>query len=37
MTQTLSHHEHSGAYIERHIGPAPAQQQEQLNAVGAQS
>ena len=37
MTQTLSQLENSGAFIERHIGPDAAQQQEMLNAVGAQS
>lgn len=33
MTQTLSQLENSGAFIERHIGPDAAQQQEMLNAV----
>ncbi len=37
MTQTLSQLENSGAFIERHIGPDAAQQQEMLNAVGAES
>ncbi len=31
MTQTLSQLENSGAFIERHIGPDAAQQQEMLN------
>lgn len=33
MTQTLSQLENSGAFIERHIGPDAAQQQEMLKAV----
>ena len=37
MTQTLSQLENSGAFIERHIGPDAAQQQEMLNAVGTQA
>lgn len=37
MTQTLSQLENSGAFIERHIGPDAAQQQEMLNTVGAES
>lgn len=37
MTQTLSQLENRGAFIERHIGPDAAQQQEMLNAVGAES
>ncbi|WP_369895960.1 aminomethyl-transferring glycine dehydrogenase [Erwinia aeris] len=34
---TLSQLEHTGAFIERHIGPSPAQQEAMLNAVGAAS
>ncbi|VDZ98119.1 glycine cleavage complex protein P, glycine decarboxylase [Salmonella enterica subsp. enterica] len=37
MTQTLSQLENRGAFIERHIGPDAVQQQEMLNAVGAES
>ncbi|WP_370255915.1 aminomethyl-transferring glycine dehydrogenase [Erwinia sp. 198] len=34
---TLSQLEHTGAFIERHIGPSPAQQEAMLNATGAAS
>ena len=37
MTQTLSQLEHNGAFIERHIGPTPAQQATMLEAIGASS
>lgn len=37
MTQTLSQLEHTGAFIERHIGPSQEQQQSMLNAIGASS
>ena len=37
MTQTLSQLENRDAFIERHIGPDAQQQQEMLNAVGAES
>ncbi|CAI1999470.1 aminomethyl-transferring glycine dehydrogenase [Serratia plymuthica] len=37
MTQTLSQLEHSGAFIERHIGSSAQQQQQLLEAVGARS
>jgi len=37
MTQTLSQLEHTGAFIERHIGPSPEQQDAMLNAIGARS
>ena len=37
MTQTLSQLEHTGAFIERHIGPSQEQQQAMLNATGAAS
>ncbi|HCV67719.1 aminomethyl-transferring glycine dehydrogenase [Serratia proteamaculans] len=37
MTQTLSQLEHSGAFIERHIGSSAEQQQQLLEAVGARS
>ena len=37
MTQTLSQLEHHGAFIERHIGPSPAQQATMLDAIGADS
>ncbi|WP_437611326.1 aminomethyl-transferring glycine dehydrogenase [Erwinia sp. V71] len=37
MTQTLSQLEHTGAFIERHIGPSQEQQQTMLNAIGASS
>ena len=37
MTQTLSQLEHTGAFIERHIGPSPAQQESMLQAIGASS
>ncbi|AXF76805.1 aminomethyl-transferring glycine dehydrogenase [Erwinia tracheiphila] len=37
MTQTLRQLEHTGAFIERHIGPSPAQQDAMLSAIGARS
>jgi glycine dehydrogenase len=37
MTQTLSQLENSEAFISRHIGPTPEQQQQMLDAVGAAS
>ena len=37
MTQTLSQLEHTGAFIERHIGPSQQQQQAMLATVGASS
>ncbi|MGC6388759.1 aminomethyl-transferring glycine dehydrogenase [Ewingella sp. S1.OA.A_B6] len=37
MTQTLSQLEHSEAFIGRHIGPSSQQQQQMLEAVGADS
>lgn len=37
MTQTLSQLEHTGAFIERHIGPSAAQQESMLQAIGAGS
>ncbi|MEM6160410.1 aminomethyl-transferring glycine dehydrogenase [Erwinia sp. P6884] len=37
MTQTLSQLEHTGAFIERHIGPSQEQQAAMLNATGASS
>ncbi|EOS95926.1 aminomethyl-transferring glycine dehydrogenase [Erwinia tracheiphila] len=37
MTQTLRQLEHIGAFIERHIGPSPAQQDAMLSAIGARS
>ncbi|WP_067708892.1 aminomethyl-transferring glycine dehydrogenase [Erwinia sp. ErVv1] len=37
MTQTLSQLEHTGAFIERHIGPSQAQQAAMLNAIGSRS
>ncbi len=37
MTQTLSQLENQDAFIARHIGPSPEQQQAMLNAVGADS
>ncbi|MCU5774597.1 aminomethyl-transferring glycine dehydrogenase [Erwiniaceae bacterium BAC15a-03b] len=37
MTQTLSQLEHTGAFIERHIGPSQEQQDAMLAAVGAAS
>ncbi|PLR31266.1 glycine dehydrogenase (aminomethyl-transferring) [Chimaeribacter californicus] len=37
MTQTLSQLEHRAAFVERHIGPSDAQQQQMLDAVGASS
>ena len=37
MTQTLSQLEHRAAFVERHIGPSAAQQQQMLDAVGASS
>ncbi|WP_058911973.1 aminomethyl-transferring glycine dehydrogenase [Entomohabitans teleogrylli] len=37
MTQTLRQLEHSEAFIDRHIGPSAQQQQEMLNAIGAES
>ncbi|MDV5141412.1 aminomethyl-transferring glycine dehydrogenase [Chimaeribacter arupi] len=37
MTQTLSQLEHRTAFVERHIGPSDAQQQQMLDAVGAPS
>lgn len=37
MTQTLSQLEHTGAFIERHIGPSSAQQESMLQAIGAGS
>ncbi|WP_075182671.1 aminomethyl-transferring glycine dehydrogenase [Pantoea sp. 1.19] len=37
MTQTLSQLEHTGAFIERHIGPSADEQQQMLAAVGAES
>ncbi|RRZ97051.1 aminomethyl-transferring glycine dehydrogenase [Erwinia sp. 198] len=37
LMTTLSQLEHTGAFIERHIGPSPAQQEAMLNATGAAS
>lgn len=37
MTQTLSQLEHTGAFIERHIGPSLEQQNAMLTATGARS
>ncbi|PNS10459.1 glycine dehydrogenase (aminomethyl-transferring) [Mixta theicola] len=37
MTQTLSQLEHTGAFIERHIGPSSTQQESMLQAIGAGS
>lgn len=37
MTQTLSELEHAHAFIERHIGPSDSQQQQMLQAIGADS
>lgn len=37
MTQTLSQLEHTGAFIERHIGPSATQQESMLQAIGASS
>ncbi|MGD8163563.1 aminomethyl-transferring glycine dehydrogenase [Pantoea sp. FN0307] len=37
MTQTLSQLEHTGAFIERHIGPSASQQESMLQAIGAPS
>ena len=37
MTQTLSQLEHTGAFIERHIGPSSAQQESMLQAINARS
>lgn len=37
MTQTLSQLEHTGAFIERHIGPSLSQQESMLQAIGASS
>lgn len=37
MTQTLSQLEHTGAFIERHIGPSQEQQAAMLEATGASS
>lgn len=37
MTQTLSQLEHTGAFIERHIGPSQEQQAAMLHATGARS
>ena len=37
MTQTLSQLEHTGAFIERHIGPSAAQQESMLQAINARS
>ncbi|ARJ42516.1 glycine dehydrogenase (aminomethyl-transferring) [Pantoea alhagi] len=37
MTQTLSQLEHTGAFIERHIGPSASQQESMLQAIGARS
>ena len=37
MTQTLSQLEHTGAFIERHIGPSQEQQAAMLKATGASS
>jgi len=37
MTQTLSQLEHTGAFIERHIGPSQQQQEAMLATVGARS
>ena len=37
MTQTLSQLEHTGAFIERHIGPSLQQQHDMLQAIGADS
>jgi len=37
MTQTLSQLEHTGAFIERHIGPSQQQQEAMLATVGASS
>ncbi|MCX8966250.1 aminomethyl-transferring glycine dehydrogenase [Erwinia psidii] len=37
MTQTLRQLEHTGAFIERHIGPSEEQQEAMLNAIGARS
>ncbi|MFD1803788.1 aminomethyl-transferring glycine dehydrogenase [Mixta tenebrionis] len=37
MTQTLSQLEHTGAFIERHIGPSPEQQESMLQTIGAAS
>ncbi|QZN96531.1 aminomethyl-transferring glycine dehydrogenase [Symbiopectobacterium purcellii] len=37
MTQTLSQLEHDAAFVERHIGPTPAQQAHMLETLGADS
>jgi len=37
LMTTLSQLEHTGAFIERHIGPSPAQQETMLKTVGAAS
>lgn len=37
MTQTLSQLEHTGDFIERHIGPSLAQQESMLQAINARS
>jgi glycine dehydrogenase len=37
MTQTLSQLEHTGAFIERHIGPSSEQQESMLQIIGAAS
>ena len=37
MTQTLSQLEHDAAFVERHIGPTPAQQAHMLATLGADS
>ncbi len=37
MTQSLSQLEHTGAFIERHIGPSQEQQLAMLHATGAES
>ncbi|MFP1732745.1 aminomethyl-transferring glycine dehydrogenase [Lonsdalea quercina] len=37
MTQTLSQLEYPSAFVERHIGPTAAQQQDMLASVGAES
>ncbi|WP_127958968.1 aminomethyl-transferring glycine dehydrogenase [Serratia microhaemolytica] len=37
MNQTLSQLEHPQTFVQRHIGPSPAQQQQMLDAVAATS
>ena len=37
MTKTLSQLEHDAAFVERHIGPTPAQQAHMLETLGADS